>query len=118
MNIDQLSENIYQQKIRIENPGMNTEQVVFNPATAMLIFEIVTKLVKCMRDRNSSKNVVYVQNVVQKPGFIDIIRLKRIIRKAIGYRRYRSEGKSILQSVLRTGGTLTLDDIANLLERD
>lgn len=116
MNIKELSENVCREKIKIENPGMNTDGIAIDPATIMLIIKMVTKLVDCMKSRN--ENVNSAQNVIQNPNFFDTIRTKAIVFRTVGFKKYRREGKAIMQSLRQTGNSLTLNNISDLLEGD
>jgi hypothetical protein len=105
----------------------NKEKPVFvDPATIMMLTSVTIQVIKCILERRQARKAAEAQAIpestlkevaydIKNPSVFDKITLKRVILGAVGFRKYRKEGKSILESLLRTGSNLTLEDIANLM---
>ena len=97
-----------------------TIEVFIDPATAIMLTQLTIKIIACIVERRrqkiseESEAVMEVAAIINDPSFLDKLTLRKMIFGAIGFRRYRKEGKSILESLLRTASGLTLGEIADL----
>jgi hypothetical protein len=112
MKLEYFAKRVAVEKSMIENN--NAAPVAIDPATIMLITSISIKIIKCLVKRYGH-NAEKVKENIDNPGFRDKVGLKRAIIMAIGWRRYRKDGASILEALLKTGGKLRIDDIYTLL---
>lgn len=115
MNLDQLSQEVYRNKVQIEQPHLDRREVAFDPATLALIFSATKQVIKCIKKRKEAASSKEVNFLIKSPSRVDIIRMRWIVRRAMGFWRFRKEGKGVVESLLRTGGNLTLEQIADLL---
>jgi hypothetical protein len=113
MNIQEFSKEVVQEKYVIEH-GPNIP-VMLDPASIALIASLTIKLAKCLYNRYG-KNAESIKENIQNPGLLDTIGLKRAVFAALGWRRYRKEGDTVIQALIKTGGKLTLEDLHLLIK--
>ena len=112
MSVDYFAKRVAVEKATIEHGGETP--VVIDPATVMLIATISVKLIKCLYQRYG-KNSEKIKDKIQTPGLLDTIGLKRVVFAALGWRRYRKEGATVVEALLKTGGKLKVEDIHTLI---
>lgn len=92
----------------------NSNQVGFDPGSAMLIAEIILELVKMWRDcynrRQDSEEVAVCS--IKEPGRREIAAVKRSVRRNIGWVRWmRGDGNTLVESILTEMRNSSLEDI-------
>jgi len=116
-----LAERVYFDNATGGDPTKEKE-VFVDPATLMLITQITIKVIDCIikrrrakRERTEDASLEQVACQVKHPTLLDKITLRKVIISVIGFRRYRREGRSIFESLLRTGSALSIQDIVDLM---
>lgn len=112
MNVDYFAKRVAVEKHMMENNGITP--VMIDPATITLITTLSVQLIKCLVKRYGN-NTESIEKKIKKPSWMDTIRLKRVVRKVLGWRRYRKEGGNVIEALRRTGGKLTVNDIYALI---
>ena len=114
MSVDYFAKRVAVEKSMLENNG--AVPVVIDPATIALIISISVKLIKCLYKRYG-KDPEKIQENIQTPGFLDTIGLRRVVFATLGWRRYRKEGATVMEALIKTGGKLKLEDIQMLITK-
>ncbi len=112
MSVEYFAKRAAVEKFALEHG--DSVPVMVDPATIMLIASITVKLIKCLYNRYG-KDPEKIKENIQTPGFLDTIGLKRVVFAALGWRRYRKEGATVMEALIKTGGKLKLEDINMLL---
>jgi len=89
----------------------NQEEVFVDPASISMYIAIITAVVKLVKRCREAKDV---PESAQQPTSFEQMVVKRVVRRKLGFKRYRREGKDIAQSVFTVGAGSTPEEIDEL----
>ena len=96
--------NIYRQK-----SGYNPQNVVVDPATAIMFAKILIEVIQCLKKRKTSpENVCHS---AKKPRFLERFLLRGVIKRQMGRKRFKAEGDVVLTSILQKGQEASKEEV-------
>ena len=115
-SVNDFARNVILEKHKIEKGPDAAIPVMIDPATIALIASITIKLIQCLYKRYGNKAADIKENI-DTPGMLDQIGLKRMVFAALGWRKYRKEGATVIEALLKTGSKLRIEDISTLITK-
>lgn len=89
------------------------KEAAFDPASILLWLsvakELLAMLQECRKLRNPSE-------IVQNPSLRDRLVLRNEVRKNLGVRGFRRDGRPLIDAFLKAGGELTKEEVESLCE--
>lgn len=89
----------------------NEEEVFVDPASISMYIAIITAVVKLVKRCREAKSV---PESAEQPSMYEQMVVKRIVRRKLGFKKYRREGKDIAQSVFEVGAGSAPEEIEEL----
>jgi len=84
----------------------------FDPLTILMLISVITSIITAIKKCKEEKDV---PKAAQKRGIIDRTIVHRIVKKTLaGDKRWKEEGKQIINAVFEAGAKSTVDDITSL----
>lgn len=84
----------------------------------VMIIGIIVNLVRVAQECNKKKinNAEFIKECISRPTWWTKMRIKKSIRKTIGFEKYKQYGAVLLDSILTTGAGLTDEQIKQIVE--
>lgn len=98
---------------RSQNPNPNQQAVFIDPASIMMYITIITEIVKCVKRYRDSKDI---PEAAAQPTRFETAVVKRVVRRHVGWKRYRREGGNITKAVFEVAAGSTPEEIAELYQ--
>lgn len=95
MEVRSLSKKVYSRLN--QNTDTNMVETFVDPATFLVILQIVTAVIEAIRKCKSEDEI---ETTFKNPTLLDRVILKNAIRKELGFWKNLSEGKKYLNAIL------------------
>ena len=95
----------------IENFGKLKEGQAFDPATIMIIIEIVMQIIEALNENCAEDNPDAAADIVRHPSKLGVRILKRKVHRALGRQDYKAYGEDMVSALLETGRNITVEEM-------
>lgn len=92
------------------------EGLALDPASIILIAELVFELVKLWKE--CKKKPEDALNSARSPGVFDKLLFRRMLRKELGRKEFQNSGERLLEAFAGVGAELTLEDVKELYDEE
>jgi len=91
--------------------GELKEGQAFDPTIILVIAEIIIELITQLQESCAEEDPVGALKIVKTPTRLGRFVLNRQVRRNLGYREFRQNGRDVAKALLRTGSEMTLADM-------
>lgn len=88
------------------------KNAAFDPATIMVIMEIITNIIQMFKDCKKTPEAAVEE--AKAPSRWQRILLNSAVRRQIGRKEFRHDGDKIVSALLKSGGKVTVEDMADM----
>jgi LDH2 family malate/lactate/ureidoglycolate dehydrogenase len=87
----------------------NNKADKFDPATIIIMVEIITTLLSALQNCREPEKA---KEICNDPTFLQKRVVTLQVRKTMGLREFRQNGKNVINAVLKTGKDVTTEELA------
>jgi len=101
------------QNAAVDNFSSQSDNYAFDPATIMVIIEMVMKFIESLQN---CRNPVNAAKVVNNPTRLQKRVVRWQVRRALGRQSYKEYGDKLVKALLDTGKNITADEMAQMYD--
>lgn len=89
------------------------KEAVFNPSDILLWLSVAKEVLAMLQECRKLRDPA---DIVKRPNLKDRLVLRNEIRKNLGVRGFRRDGRPLIDAFLKAGGELTKEEVESLCE--